>query len=247
MMTYSLSRDTYDQDQDKTNTFFFIFFNKCYYHNPCFSLFMVAKNFECEMMDWTLFGDLSKRVADRIIESNYEPDFIVGLARGGWVLSRVLCDYLGVKDLISLKVEHWGVTATPDGKAQIKYPFKVDLTGRKVLIVDDITDTGESMKIATDYITTLNPQEVKTAALRHIEGSQFTPDFYGDIISWRWVVFPWNYIEDMCNIIPKVMSQGISVKEMKEKLVSDYSVSISEEEIHRIIEEIERREQSKTS
>jgi hypoxanthine phosphoribosyltransferase len=206
---------------------------------------MAMENFECEMMNWTLFAELSKNVADRIIESNYAPDFMVGLARGGWVLSRVLCDYLGVKDLISLKVEHWGVTATPDGKARIKYPFKVDLTGRKVLVVDDITDTGESMKVATDYIHTLNPLEVKTAALRHIEGSKFTPDFYGDIISWRWVVFPWNYIEDMCNIIPKVMSQGVTVKEMKEKLNSDYSISISEEEILRIIEEIERRERSK--
>ena len=206
---------------------------------------MAMENFECEMMNWSLFAELSKNVADKIIESNYAPDFMVGLARGGWVLSRVLCDYLGVKDLISLKVEHWGVTATPDGKAQIKYPFKVDLTGRKVLVVDDITDTGESMKVATEYINSLNPQEVKTAALRHIEGSKFTPDFYGDIISWRWVVFPWNYIEDMCNIISKVMSKGVTLKEMKKKLNSDYSISISEEEILRIIEEIERRERSK--
>ena len=206
---------------------------------------MAMENFECEMMNWSLFAELSKNVADKIIESNYAPDFMVGLARGGWVLSRVLCDYLGVKDLISLKVEHWGVTATPDGKAQIKYPFKVDLTGRKVLVVDDITDTGESMKVATEYINSLNPQEVKTAALRHIEGSKFTPDFYGDIISWRWVVFPWNYIEDMCNIISKVMSKGVTLKEMKEKLDNEYSISISEEEILRIIEEIERRERSK--
>ena len=64
------------------------------------------------------------------------------------MLSRVLCDYLGVKDLVSLKIEHWGVTATPDGKAQIKYPFDIDLTGKNVLVVDDITDTGESMIIA---------------------------------------------------------------------------------------------------
>lgn len=206
---------------------------------------MAMENFECEMMNWTLFAELSKEVADRIIESNYAPDFMVGLARGGWVLSRVLCDYLGVKDLISLKVEHWGVTATPDGKARIKYPFKVDLTGRTVLVVDDITDTGESMKVATEYINSLNPQEVKTAALRHIEGSKFTPDFYGDIISWRWVVFPWNYIEDMCNIISKVMSKGVTLKEMKEKLDNEYSISISEDEILRIIEEIERRERSK--
>jgi hypoxanthine phosphoribosyltransferase len=208
---------------------------------------MTEEGFECEIMDWSMFADLSKQVADKIIQSDYKPDFMVGLARGGWVLSRVLCDYLNIKDLISLKVEHWGVTATPDGKAQIKYPFNVDLTGRRVLVVDDITDTGDSMMVAIDYIRTLNPLEVKTAALRHIEGSKFKPDFFGDVISWRWVVFPWNFIEDMCNIIPKVMKQRVSVKEMKEKLDSDYSISLSEEEIHKIIEEIERRGISKPS
>jgi hypoxanthine phosphoribosyltransferase len=141
--------------------------------------------FVCEVMSWDRFQCLAMETARKITESGYEPDFMVGLARGGWVLSRVLCDSLGIKDLVSLKVEHWGVTATPDGKARIKYPFDVDLTGRRVIVVDDITDTGQSMIVAMDYIKTLNPVEVRTASLQHITGSKFTPDFYGDEISWR--------------------------------------------------------------
>jgi hypothetical protein len=166
---------------------------------------------------------------------------MVGLARGGWVLSRVLCDFLGIKDLVSLKVEHWGITATPDGKAQIKYPFSIDLSGRKVLVVDDITDTGESMMVAVDYIRTLNPEEVRTATLRHIKGSKFVPDFYGDEIDWRWVIFPWNYTEDMCNILPKVLQKCINHSEVKTRLRDDFKIEIDEEEIARIMQEIERR------
>ncbi|MDP7207114.1 MAG: phosphoribosyltransferase, partial [Candidatus Bathyarchaeota archaeon] len=64
-------------------------------------------------MDWYRFQLLAEKTARKVVDSGYKPDIIVGLARGGWVLSRVLCDYLGVKDLVSLKVEHWGVTATP--------------------------------------------------------------------------------------------------------------------------------------
>ena len=75
----------------------------------------MSEKFECEVMDWDLFYELSKKTADKIIKSRFKPDFMVGLARGGWVLSRVLCDFIGVKDLVSLKVEHWGITATPDG------------------------------------------------------------------------------------------------------------------------------------
>lgn len=72
---------------------------------------MQTDRFECERMSWELFADLSERVATKIRLSSYQPDIIVGLARGGWTLARVLCDYLGVKDLVSLKVEHWGITA----------------------------------------------------------------------------------------------------------------------------------------
>ena len=66
---------------------------------------MSDDSFECEVMDWGLFHSLAEEVACKVIDSGYRPDFIVGLARGGWVLSRVLCDFLAVKDLVSLKVD----------------------------------------------------------------------------------------------------------------------------------------------
>jgi hypoxanthine phosphoribosyltransferase len=200
-----------------------------------------SDKFECEVMNWELFYSLSREVAIKIVESGYEPDFVVGLARGGWVLSRVLCDFLGVKDLVSLKVEHWGITATPNGKAQIKYPFEINLTGRLVLVVDDITDTGESMRVATEYVKTLNPKEIRTAALRHITGSGVVPDYFGDEISWRWVIFPWNYVEDMCNILPKVLALGGSLADMKVRLKENYNIDIDEREIKKLLRELERR------
>ncbi len=202
---------------------------------------MSDDKFDCEVMDWVLFYSLSEEVARKIIESGYRADFMVGLARGGWVLSRVLCDFLAVKDLVSLKVEHWGVTATPDGTAQLKYPFEIDLTGRSVLVVDDITDTGDSMKITTDYVQTKNSAEVRTAVLRHITGSKFIPDYYGDEISWRWVIFPWNYVEDMCNIVPKASEGTDDPAEVKRRLKANHKIDIDEDEITRIIEEAERR------
>ena len=203
---------------------------------------MTTQKFQCDILTWQSFYDRSKKVAEKILDSDYRADIIVGLARGGWVLSRVLCDFLEIKDLVSLKVEHWGVTATPDGKAQIKYPFKIDLTGKKVLVVDDITDTGQSLKVATDYIKTLNPLEIKTATLMHIEGSEFTPDFYGDKVGWKWYIFPWNYTEDMCNIVPKLSEKADTPGEIMELLKEYHGIKIDEEEITRILDEVERRE-----
>jgi len=213
---------------------------------------MAADCFECEVMDWNLFYKLARQVATKINSSGYRPDIIVGLARGGWVLARVLCDLIGIKDLVSLKVEHWGVTATPDGKAQLKYPLNVDLTGKNVLVVDDITDTGESMRVTLEYLKSLKPSEIKTAALRHINTSKFLPDYFGEEISWRWVIFPWNFTEDMCNIIPKVCERlslnpkdVIDVTKIKNELKQFYTIGISEETLEEILQELKRRNQTK--
>ena len=209
---------------------------------------MAAECFECQIMDWNLFYKLARQVADKINISGYKPDIIIGLARGGWVLARVICDFVGVKDLFSLKVEHWGVTATPDGKAKLKYPLNVDLTGKKVLVVDDITDTGESMRVTIDYLNSLKPSEVRTATLQHITSAKFKPDYVGEEIQWRWVIFPWNFTEDMCNIIPKVCARlkvspsgDVEVTKVKNELKQFYTVDTTEETIVAILQELKRR------
>ena len=201
----------------------------------------MSEIFECELMGWPLFNSFARDVAQKIIHTGYDPDFIIGLARGGWVLSRVLCDYIGVKDLASLKVEHWGVTASKDGTAQIKYPFTIDLTGRRVLIVDDITDTGDSLRLAVNHIKRLFPDDLKTATLRYIAGGKFIPDYYADEITWRWVIFPWNYIEDMCNIISKVAKSDPTLKDMREQLKTDYNINMKLDEITQVLDEVKRR------
>jgi len=199
-------------------------------------------------MTWERFNKLSKIVAKRIIESNYIPDMIIGLARGGWVFSRILCDYIGVKDLLSLKVEHWGITASPDGEAKLKYPLNTDLTGKQILVVDDITDTGESLLKAIEHIKSLKPSTIKAAALLHIEGSKFVPDYFAEEITWRWVVFPWNFIEDMCNILPKAMQfskDELDISLTKENLKNNFKININEEVIQEIHRECKRREVKK--
>ena len=210
--------------------------------------FLVTEDcFECLVMDWDMFYRLAKQTAEKINKAGYKPDIIVGLARGGWVLARVLCDFVGVKDLVSLKVQHWGVTATPDGTAKLSHKLDVDLTGKKVLVVDDITDTGESMKVAVEYIKTLQPSEVRTATLQHITSSKFKADFIGEEIEWIWVVFPWNFTEDMCTIVPKVCERlktspdEVDKTQIKKELKQFYTVDLTEETIDEILQEIKRR------
>jgi len=200
--------------------------------------------FKCEVMDWDKFYQLSRIAAKKIRRSGFKPDVIIGLARGGWIFSRVLCDFLGVKDLFSLKVEHWGITASPDGEAKVRHPLSMDFSNKKILIADDITDTGESMKKSVEHLKSLNPTEIKTVTLRHIEGAKFIPDYFGEQIKWIWVIFPWNYVEDLCNILPKALilkNNEVDREESIIKIKESFGVSIDQEILDEVLNECKIR------
>jgi len=198
----------------------------------------MEEKFNCWLPTWGELHENIRGIAKKIKEDNFQPDIIIALSRGGFVPARVICDLMIIKDLVSVKVDHWGVTASKDGKAHLRYPIDVDLTGKKVLIVDDITDSGESMELAKDFVKKLNPKEVRTAAIFHFRHSKFVPDYYSrELVDWVWVMWPWNYIEDMCNITPKVLdeSEGCSIGQIKERLKERFKIDITEQQIIEIM------------
>ncbi len=165
---------------------------------------------KCKILSWDKVYNLSKKTAERVRSSGFKPDAIIGVARGGWFHARVLCDLLGVEDLYSIKIGHWGITAEKDQEgARLHQGLNVDLSGKKVLLVDDITDTGQSLELAKKHVLEAgNPSELKTATLLHIKTSEYKPDYFGEETGWAWMIFPWNYWEDLENLIQKMLESG---------------------------------------
>jgi hypothetical protein len=165
--------------------------------------------FKCVITNWDYMDWLCRRVSEQIKEDGFKPDMIVALARGGWFAGRVLCDLLGLDDLTSLKIEHYVGTAAKSGEVKIRYPLPDgSVEGKKVLVVDDIADTGGSMKKAKEHVMEEGASEVKTATLQLLYTSKFIPDYFGEYMEeWAWVVFPWNFIEDMVDIISRLLAK----------------------------------------
>ena len=179
-------------------------------------------------MSWAEIEQACRKVAQKIRESNYRPDIVVALSRGGLVPARLLCDLLIIKDLVSIKVNHWGITATKDNKAEITYASTFNLSGKNVLIVDDITDSGESMYLSVNFVKeNMRPATIKTATIYHISHSKITPDFYAEEMpatEWAWVVWPWNFVEDMKNILEKELGGTLNFNDSVIKsFVADFN------------------------
>lgn len=187
---------------------------------------------KCLQYTWDDIIKLCDELAKQIKKSGYKPDVIVAVARGGWIPARILCDYLDVKELYSVKTEHWGVVATPTGEARITQPLNVDLAGKKVLIVDDVADTGDTIKLVADHVKSFSPSEVKIAVIDYKKTSTFAPDYYASLMEeWRWIVYPWSLREDIKDLLKKA---GITEKE---KAV-EYLKSIGlREDVKNVLEE----------
>ncbi|MEA1925298.1 MAG: phosphoribosyltransferase [Candidatus Altiarchaeota archaeon] len=163
------------------------------------------EGFRAELRSWENMWILSKRVAAEIRGSEFSPEYIVAVVRGGMVPAMNLSDMLDIKDILFLRVEHWGKTASMDETAEIKTPLIWNFESKDVLLVDDIVDTGDSMQLASDHVKSLNAGKVKTVALIYKKHSSFRPDFYGEEAEdWRWTIFPWNLTEDLCNLVDEV-------------------------------------------
>jgi len=189
------------------------------------------ESFKCVLTNWDYIYGLCRKISTKIKHSTYEPDVIIALARGGWFAGRVICDFLGLDDLSSLKIEHYiGTMAIYSGEPFIKYPLPDNvIEGKKVLIVDDIVDTGESMLSAKTYVESRNPIEVRTASLQYLGSSKIDPDYVGERLEdWAWIVYPWNFMEDMISILTKCMKKYPkkcwSLEDLKHSLYINHAI-----------------------
>lgn len=192
----------------------------------------MAFDINYEVPTWNQIYDLLLCQAQKIQSQNYQPDIIVGIARGGLVPARILADLLETPQLGFMQVEFYVDLNQTKSEPTLKQPLTANVAGKKVLLVDDIADTGESLKLAQTHLQTQGINQIKTATLYHKPQSTTTPDFYEKQTS-NWVVFPWDTKETLRKIIQKnpgkrIQNQEIAKlvkaglpKQLTEKLLKD--------------------------
>ncbi len=170
---------------------------------------MISK-MKCKIVSFQEVHEKVRLVAEKVKASGYDPTTIVGLARGGWVPARLMCDFLGITDLVSLKVEHWLETGKTKDEATIRYPLITSMRGKRVLVVDDITDTGKSLLTSLEHLKELEPDDMKVGVMQYITQSTIKPDYYAEeVAEWFWFIYPWNWVEDTSTLIVRLMADNM--------------------------------------
>lgn len=147
---------------------------------------------EREIMSWEMFGEASRWIARTVLDDGYDPEMILSIARGGLLIGGALGYAMAIKNVYTMNVEFYtGV----DERLEVPRilppaPDFVDLHDARILIADDVADTGHTLRSVQEFCAG-KVGEVRTAVLYEKSHSVVKCDYV-----WRrtdlWINFPWS-------------------------------------------------------
>ncbi|MFX1565532.1 MAG: phosphoribosyltransferase [Promethearchaeota archaeon] len=166
-----------------------------------------------EFVWWERLYELCFRLYEQIIESKYQPDVIVGVARGGWIPARILSDLFFTRDTANVKVDLYRGIYARDQEPQISQKIPRDMKWETPLLVDDISDTGDSLIIAREHLEQRGYKDPRTATMHMKPWTKHVPDYYV-VKTEAWVVYPWELKEFTFNLSSQLAKKGKSRHEI---------------------------------
>lgn len=156
-----------------------------------------------ENLTWQGFGDACRQIAQQIADSGWMPDLIVAIARGGMLPAGAISYVLGVKANGAINVEFYTGVGKTMAEPEILEPYMdiSSLEGKRVLIVDDVADSGKTLKLIMDLIAKEGLSmgsgtakvDARSATIYLKPTSVIKPDYVFKQTD-KWINFPWSVL-----------------------------------------------------
>ena len=167
---------------------------------------------------WDQLGHLCFKLGKQINQTGKSYDRIVVIAKGGLTWSRVLADYLDIPNIEAIRVKLYRGIGKTFKKPEILQPIKDDIKGEKILLFDDVVDSGQTLEFVKNLLFKDGAKEVDTAALFYKSSSKITPDFF-DHQTDAWIVFPHEIREFIGETSKDWLEKGLSRKQTAERYI----------------------------
>nr|ADQ54389.1 phosphoribosyltransferase [uncultured marine crenarchaeote E37-7F] len=168
-----------------------------------------------KVLNWNKNYEHLIKLAKKVNESGFKPEVIVGISRGGLIPSRIISDLLDNPNLASIRVEFYEYTKKRE-KPKITQPISMPIEGKKILLVDDVADSGKSLQLVYKHLSK-KAKEIRTLTIFYKPWSCLQPDYY--IKETRaWIVFPWEFYETVRWIVNKTIDEEGTLEKVKNNL-----------------------------
>ncbi len=189
-------------------------------------------NLKFLFLTWEDVQRLSEKVSDLIKDSGYEADIMIAISRGGFDPARIMSDQLNIRKLASLQIIYYTGLNTRMDEPEVLFPLNAQIEGLKVLVVDDVSDSGNSLIVVKKYVEEKGASEVKLAPLHHQPWSKFMPDFYAEEVD-KWIIYPWEPKESVNDLGNMLAEAGMEKNRIPGKLKE---IGFSDQQIKRYLE-----------
>ena len=153
-------------------------------------------------MSWDDLGTGARDLAQAVADGGWIPDIVLGIARGGLLVAGALGYALGVKNIFTMNVEFYtGIDERLDMPMILPpVPDLVDFAETKVLIADDVADTGETLRAVHEFLEG-KVAEVRSSVLYEKPRSAVKCEYVWRRTD-RWITFPWSAIDPVLQRLP---------------------------------------------
>ncbi len=140
-------------------------------------------------------------LAAEVLRSGESFDAIVTVSRGGLIPARIVSDVLGLDELYTVRSKFWGIGGKLYDEPLLKSYEELPLRGKRVLVVDEVVDTGATLSKVLRLVKGLGASAVKTAVLHYKLTSSVKPDYYvEEVREWVWIFYPWSFSETLYSL-----------------------------------------------
>lgn len=141
-------------------------------------------------LSWQDIDGVTDKLIKEIKNSGFKPDYLVGITVGGLIPLGLLAKGLDMNTVVTVSANSY--EGQERGNLNIIYLPSIDLTGKKVLLIDEIVESGETLKqISQILLDKYKVSELKTAVfVINKDKCKFLPDFH-IVETTEWIVFPW--------------------------------------------------------
>jgi len=150
------------------------------------------------ILSWKDIENLTRKLAMKIKNSGFSPEVLIAIGRGGYIPARLLSDYLPNHNLVSIRATYYKGIAKTQKEVKVISPSNLSLEGKRVLLVDDVSDTGESLNAVKEKVMEKGPKDLRIATIHMKPHTKVLPDFYVEKTE-SWIIYPWEKMETLRN------------------------------------------------
>lgn len=163
-------------------------------------------------ISWPSYHAYALKLARSVLSSKKSIQHIVAISRGGLTLGHIL------SDLLRIPIATFAIQSYTDikkqGESVVTEPLKTNIKGKHILLVDDVADSGKTLKRALSYLKRFHPASIMVVTMLYKPWSVFKPDYFVKTTT-KWILFPYETTEMILLITKSLEKEGKTASETK--------------------------------